>query len=474
MVTEIAEKKWASPANRLIRVSSAELPVPIPGKGWLLKDMDDTIDLRELILTVIRGRWLIAAIISVFVVASGVLSFFVLPPKYEATASLLVNTPTDLPEAPERGGIDAILQQVAPYPRMTLETFRHQVTDRIVLVPVIEELGLRMTPRELSKKINARIPRDTNLLEIVVQDSDPNLVARIANTMVKHYMAQMDRVNQGSFQRSAAFVQGQIEVEQENLWKALADLKAFLEQSPGVDALQSEVDAKVGLVARYKAQEIELQVAIQKTEEKARAARRQVSAVPQRLTTSRGIHDDPYLQELAAELGRTDITRLSGLKIESEETNPVWLSAASQASQQEIDLAALRAEQQALLEAVTATERELDTLRTKLAERSIMQEQLQLAVNVSREAVRALSEKHQEARMSEAARITQTTLVLASEALPPIKPVGPRKLFNVALAGVLGGILSVFTVLFLQFWRSAPRGTDQLTGTVNHSGSTPL
>jgi uncharacterized protein involved in exopolysaccharide biosynthesis len=39
----------------------------------------------------------------------------------------------------------------------------------------------------------------------------------------------------------------------------------------------------------------------------------------------------------------------------------------------------------------------------------------------------------------------------------PEEPVSPRKMLNMAVAGVLGLMVSVFLVFFLEFWRkSAP------------------
>ncbi|WP_264844427.1 GumC family protein [Caldinitratiruptor microaerophilus] len=430
--------------------------------------MEDEIDLRHLIEVLWQGKWLIAAITAVAMLVSGVVSFFVLAPTYEATTTLLVNLPSrsapptflvNLPpgEWPPSGqGVQSVLERLAPYPEMTLETFRQQVTNSAVLARVIDDLKLNMTKADLAGKIKATVPKDTNLIQIAVRDTDPERAARIANTLVQRYLEHVNVLTRGRFERSTEFIRDQIEAEQQNLQQALDRLKAFLQQPRGVDELSKEVEAKVDLLARYKARQTDLAVGIRAAAAEVDQARAQVAALVPKLTTTRRIVDDPYLQQLAAELGRTDIARLSGLKLDSEEINPAWVEAAKVLSAKEVALAQLRAEQAALQEAIARTEKELETLRAELAEKQTAQEQLQTQVDISKQAIKAFTQKYQESRISEAARIAETTLTVAGEAIPPRRPVAPRKALNVALAGVLGAMAGVFTVFFLDFWRSTP------------------
>src|SRR5690606_41318023 len=56
----------------------AQAPVPI--QAW-----DDEIDLRQLIECLWRRRWLIVGLVVTAVVAAGVISYAVLPPRYESS-----------------------------------------------------------------------------------------------------------------------------------------------------------------------------------------------------------------------------------------------------------------------------------------------------------------------------------------------------------------------------------------------------
>ena len=44
--------------------------------------------------------------------------------------------------------------------------------------------------------------------------------------------------------------------------------------------------------------------------------------------------------------------------------------------------------------------------------------------------------------------------IVATPALPPPTPMKPRKMLNMAVAGVLSGFLSVLIVFFVDYWKS--------------------
>ncbi|MCX7856097.1 MAG: hypothetical protein N2556_09060, partial [Anaerolineae bacterium] len=90
-------------------------------------------------------------------------------------------------------------------------------------------------------------------------------------------------------------------------------------------------------------------------------------------------------------------------------------------------------------------QQELQELRTE-------RDQLTRARDVARETYMTLARKVEEARI--AAEDASTGEVrLASQALPPEKPVSPRKLLNTAVAGVLGLMLAVFGAFMTEWWR---------------------
>jgi non-specific protein-tyrosine kinase len=105
---------------------------------------------------------------------------------------------------------------------------------------VIAQLGIRLTPDDLLKRVRADAALDSTLLTITAQDGDPARAAAIANALAQQLIATSPAI-QG---RQAAF-QASID----------ADLKATQDQ---MTALQAQVDALTGLPTRTAAQDADL------------------------------------------------------------------------------------------------------------------------------------------------------------------------------------------------------------------------
>lgn len=68
------------------------------------------------------------------------------------------------------------------------------ITGENVTKALIRELELPLTVRELEKKIRLEAPEDTRFLEISVTDHDPELAARMANTLRRITCSEILRV----------------------------------------------------------------------------------------------------------------------------------------------------------------------------------------------------------------------------------------------------------------------------------------
>ncbi|MGB9859484.1 MAG: YveK family protein, partial [Moorellaceae bacterium] len=153
----------------------------------------EEISLRELVEVLIRRKWLIALITAVALAAGGVLSFFVLPPVYEATATLQVELPPVPKTSQEGSPLEALLQSLAMASQQaSLETYRYQVTNPVVLERVQKKLGLDpqiYSPQALQSAIKVQNPKNTNLLEICASSTDARLARDLANTVAEEYIA---------------------------------------------------------------------------------------------------------------------------------------------------------------------------------------------------------------------------------------------------------------------------------------------
>jgi capsular exopolysaccharide synthesis family protein len=98
-----------------------------------------------------------------------------MPKEYTATTRLFIavaagESPTDLAQ-----GSNFTEKQMASYAEVA--------TSPLVLAPVIAQLGLRTTPKELAESVEVTVPVDTVILEIAATDLDPTRAAQIANAV---------------------------------------------------------------------------------------------------------------------------------------------------------------------------------------------------------------------------------------------------------------------------------------------------
>lgn len=422
--------------------------------------MDESIELRQLIEVILRGKWFIAGITLVAMLVSGVVSFFVLEPTYQAQTTLLVSLPQRKQEV-NGSGLTSLLEGMSATPYTSLETLRRQVTSAAVLSQVAERLNLGLAPEQLARKVTAQVPKDTTLLEIAVKDSDPQMAATIANTLVEVFVAHVDKLAKGQIQLTSRFLEEQLAAEQAKLEQATAELKAFLQQPRGTDELERELNAKLSLITQYESQKVQLQVELDALRAELAQAEELLNTLPPKLTTTRVVADDPVLHQLAAERAN-DAAAVAGLRMESEQMNVAWVEASKLVALKRVDLARLEAQLATLDDVIASTRRELESLRTELVDKQTIEQQLQYRVELSNSAIRTLQQKYHESSISEAAQIAETSVAVVSPALVPSEPVAPRKAMNVALATVLGLMVGVGYVLFADYWRAS--GNASTTG----------
>jgi len=132
---------------------------------------DDEIDLIELFFALKRRIWLILLAGVLGTAAAGLFSKFVLIPQFQSTAQVYVlskeTTLTSLADLQ----IGSQLTQ----------DYKIIVVSRPVLEDVISDLGLNLTYRQLRQKLTIDNPKDTRILSITAQDSDPKMAKMIAD-----------------------------------------------------------------------------------------------------------------------------------------------------------------------------------------------------------------------------------------------------------------------------------------------------
>lgn len=152
--------------------------------------MEETIDLREYLAIIKKKAWIIAAITAVTTFVSAFLSFFVLSPVYEAKTTLIVNT--------DQKNDDTITGDEFSVTQRLAVTYGEIIKSRTVLEPVIKNLGLDITYEELSKMITVSPVKDTQIINISVQDTNPLKAKDIANSIPEVFTKEVKRITKAN------------------------------------------------------------------------------------------------------------------------------------------------------------------------------------------------------------------------------------------------------------------------------------
>lgn len=145
-----------------------------------------------------------------------------------------------------------------------------------------------------------------------------------------------------------------------------------------------------------------------------------------------------------------------------EQINPVYLALSEQLSVKETELAEKKALFTANQNTVTRLKSELAALQSQLGSKQIDQQMLQNEVNRLQETQNLLAQKVTQTQIARSIDMGNTTIDIASPALVPSSPVKPNKQMNVAVALVLGLMISIGLAFLLEFMDNTIKSPDDV------------
>ncbi len=126
-------------------------------------------------LTLLRQRWLTITVIAITaIVAAGVLSVLATR-AYKATTSVFFTI--------SFGSSANDLAQGSTYAQSQVTTYAELARLPAVLEPVVDELGLDVTPRQLASQVSASVQPGTVIIDVTVNDTSAQQAADIANAI---------------------------------------------------------------------------------------------------------------------------------------------------------------------------------------------------------------------------------------------------------------------------------------------------
>lgn len=146
--------------------------------------MEEGIELRQY-LKILRKRWrIMVALPLIAALISGLVSFFVLIPVYQASTTLIVGKKTA--DSSQTAG-QILDYNVLMANQQLAKTYGMIAQSRTVEQNTLAGLNLSLKVEELNKLISVKPVPNTEILEIQVTNSSPELAASIANTMALEF-----------------------------------------------------------------------------------------------------------------------------------------------------------------------------------------------------------------------------------------------------------------------------------------------
>jgi succinoglycan biosynthesis transport protein ExoP len=404
--------------------------------------VEDEIDPRYYIGVVAKyWKWILGLLV-VAVALAALVSYLVLPPVYETAATVWVGEGALRPEAQPADSTQGDTD-------ITSEA-KNAAVRRQVLGVLGETLPEELRSLEaLDQLFSVHPVKGKKTYQLKVRYNDPHVAADLANTWAT---VLVDKAKA----RYTALAEAldpleQLTTAEEDLQAAEQALVEF-QQTTSVAALEAVIEAQTEALADYERAETNVQLALQD----ANSLKRQLEAT--------GSESPPLASALSALL-----IELSGLGAQSTQGGQIQISldtlAVSELSVTEqiehLDnlIVALGAKHQAL---VTTSEELLQKIlkaQGDLQEARVELTRLQQEQDEARGTYESLSKKVEKAAI--AGETEREIAQVVSVAETPVKPVSPRKLVNIAIAGILAVITGLFGAFIVEYLRQPSQAASQ-------------
>jgi succinoglycan biosynthesis transport protein ExoP len=441
--------------------------------------LGESAHLREYVRVIRKRLWLILACLTLVVVATAIATFLQRP-LYRATTKALIER-----EAPRVTNI----QDVAPTDAYADDSFQTQIQiirSRPVAQRVITSLGLLTKKPELAGSsdpvatflgdVRAEPIRNTRLVQIQVEDYDPQLAADIANAVASTYVRQNLELKLNAARDALGWLTSQVGDLKSQVNTSELALQRYREQAGLVTSEDKQSLAGRKLVefnaAYIDAKSKRLEMETRLTELRKAGNQREA------MEASAVVINNPLIQRLKGQLVELEVQRSKLLKTYREK-HPEVVKIQSQVDEitqkisEEItrltqsmdsEYKALKAREDAMVQAVNQYRDEAQSVSKKEIQYGILKRD----VESNQQLYDVLLKRLKETGLSQGLDTNNVRIVEPAEV--PVAPVRPRPMMNMGLAVIGGLILSLSIAFFAEYMDDTIRTPDQ----VEHALGVPV
>ncbi|MGD9154863.1 MAG: Wzz/FepE/Etk N-terminal domain-containing protein [Bacillota bacterium] len=449
---------------------------------------ETTLDLKDLLKTVKKRRGLILSIFCIAMILALIISL-IMPKVYQAETTLRIKQSKGL-------GDSLLASMPMGNPMVTkqqMSTYAEIMKSRTVLEAVIRKVYAdapeekKPKYQDLLKRITTTPVRDTEILQIAVEATDPAEAKLIANTLVDTFIDRVTKLVRSEQEMVRKFIGGRLQQAKKELDKAETTLetykreqkiaapdeetKALVERMSGILKLAAENQVELS-TAQARLENIKLQISREKvgfiaenqliTQFKGKLAEQEVqlAGLLEQYTESY-----PEVKALRAAIATTraglnsEIARV--VNAEASSLNPVHQNLLQGKIQTEAELAAGTAQKTAIDLIIDADERTLATLPAK--EQGLTR--VMREATLTQEIYVMLAKRYEEAKISEVMQPRDVQVIDRAIALD--KPIKPKKALNMMIAAFLGLFAGTGLALALEYINKTVNSADDVRDYLN-------
>jgi chain length determinant protein EpsF len=429
-------------------------------------------------LSILRARKWAALLVFALVVATTVTVSLLLPKQYAATSSVVVDIKPDPLAA-------------MAYPTTSLGFIGTQVdiltSDRVAL-RVIRDLKLLELPNvreqwqaegqgkgtieqwlisSLSKQLDVKPSRESNVIQIGYQSPDPRFAAVLANAFAQAYISTTLELRVDPAKQFSSFFSAQAKDAREALERAQTKLSDF-QREKGIIAADERLDVENARLSELSSQLVQIQAI------SAESGSRQAQAQGAQYDRTQEVLNNPLISGIKSDLSRNE-ARLQELLSKFGDSHPQVIEAKANINELR---SRLDTETRRVSGGVGVTNtinkqreaqvrRELEAQRSKLLQLKGLRDQGQVLVREVESAQRSfdnvMGRLNQTAMEAQA---TQSYAHMLTSAQPPSDPASPKLLLNTALSIFLGLLLALGVVLALELSDRRIRTPEDILGSL--------
>lgn len=427
------------------------------------------------ILSILRARWWVVALVLGLTVATTVAVSLLLPRQYTATASVVVDFKPDPITAAVYGGMPspavmATQADIIGSERVALRVVRTLKLNESAQIRQQwqDETGGEGTVEQwliglFQKSLDIQPSRESSVIRVGYTAPDPRFAAGIANAFVQAYIDTALELRVNPARQYSGFFDQQVKEQREALEKAQTRVSTYQKEN-GIIASDERLDVENARLNELSSQLVALQaVAAESRSRRAQAD----SEAGERLQE---VLSNPVIGALKAELGRGE-ARLKELSARLGDNHPQVIETKANVSELR---SRLEAETRRVTGGVGVTSRinaqreadvrvALEAQRNKVLRMKAVRDEGLVLQRELESAQRAYDSV--QARLSQSSLESQTTqsnVNVLTQAVPPVEHSSPKVPLNTALAIVLGGLLAVGTALVLEMMDRRVRSADDI------------